>query len=220
MLMDVCSKIFLSVMNGRAFHLLELHGTKFQFGGTPTLGCQDGLFTLKTLLNAHKNHHLPSFVAFIDLVKACDTANHDLLIKILEKYGTPPKFVAAIKMMYTALKVILKISKEICEICQSVGVCQGDNISPVLFLFLMLAAAETLELEWKKTGIEVLTVSHTPDNDLVSGCVRGHTPFMYNAHHLTVYKIFQLLYVDDGAFPFPTREALIKGLSLIHAHFA
>jgi hypothetical protein len=43
MLMDVCSKIFLSVMNSRAFRLLELHGPKFQFGGTPGLGCQDGL---------------------------------------------------------------------------------------------------------------------------------------------------------------------------------
>ena len=87
-------------MNGRAFRLLQLHGT-IQFGGTPTLGCQHGLFTLKTLLNAHKNHHLPSFVAFVDLVKAYDTANHDLLIKILEKYGAPLKFAAAIKKMYT-----------------------------------------------------------------------------------------------------------------------
>jgi hypothetical protein len=97
MLMDVCSKIFSSIMNGRAFRLLELHGTRFQFGGTPTIGCQDGLFTLKMLLNAHKNHDLPSFVAFVDLVKAYDTANHDLLLKILEKYGAPPKFVTAIK---------------------------------------------------------------------------------------------------------------------------
>ncbi len=93
MLMDVHSKIFSSVMNDRAFCLLELHGTKFQFGGTPTLGCQDSLFTLKTLLNTHKNHHLPSFVAFVDLVKAYNTTNHDLLLRILEKYGAPPKFV-------------------------------------------------------------------------------------------------------------------------------
>ncbi len=70
MLMDVCSKVFSSVLNGRAFCLLKLHSTKFRFGGTPTLGCQDGLFMLKTLLNAHKNHNLPSFVAFIDLIKA------------------------------------------------------------------------------------------------------------------------------------------------------
>jgi hypothetical protein len=39
MLMVVCSKIFSSVMNGRAFCLLNKHGTCFQFGGTPELGC-------------------------------------------------------------------------------------------------------------------------------------------------------------------------------------
>ncbi len=47
MLMDVCSKIFSSVMNGRAFKLLTEHGTKFQFGGTPELGCQDDLFFIE-----------------------------------------------------------------------------------------------------------------------------------------------------------------------------
>jgi hypothetical protein len=199
MLMDVSSKIFSSVMNGRAFRLLELHGTRFQFGGTPTLGCQDGLFTLKTLLNTHKNHNLPSFVTFVDLVKAYDTANHDLLLKILEKYGAPPKFVAAVKTMYTDLTVVLKIDKEICEILQSVGVRQGDNMAPVLFLFLMSAAAETLELAWKRADIEVLTVAHTPATELDKGHVRGHTPTMFSSRNLTAYEIYQLLYVD-GAF--------------------
>ncbi|KAL7540979.1 hypothetical protein ACHAWF_008669 [Thalassiosira exigua] len=85
MLMDVCSKIFSIVMNDRAFTLLQKHGTKFQFGGTPHVGCRDGLFTLKTLLNMRKNHNLESYVAFVDLVKAYDTANHDLLTKILAK---------------------------------------------------------------------------------------------------------------------------------------
>ncbi len=112
MLIDVCSKIFLSVMNGRAFRLLKLHGTKFQFGGTPTLGCQDGLFTLKTLLKAHKNHHLPSFVAFIDLVKAYDTANHDLLIKILEKYGAPQSLLQQSKRCTLPLKLFSKSTKK------------------------------------------------------------------------------------------------------------
>ena len=82
---------FSSVMNDREFCLLELHWKKIQFRGTPTQDCQDGLFTLKTLLNAHTNHHLPSFVAFVDLVKAYDTTNHDLLLRILKKYGAPPR---------------------------------------------------------------------------------------------------------------------------------
>jgi hypothetical protein len=88
MLMDVSSKVFSSIMNTRAFQLLELHGTQFQFGGTPEIGCRDRLFTLKTLLNTIRNHDLPSFVGFVDLVKAYDTANHELLLGLLGNCGT------------------------------------------------------------------------------------------------------------------------------------
>jgi hypothetical protein len=122
--------------------------------------------------------------------------------------------------MYTDLKVVLKIDKKICNIVQSVGICQGGNIAPVLFLFLMSAAAETLKSAWKQANIEVLTAAHSPDNALEAGCVTGHTPCIHLSRRLTAYKIYQLLYVDDGAFPFPTRAALIKGLTLVHSHLA
>ena len=46
---------------------------------------------------------------FADFVKAYDTANHDLLLCILEKYGAPPKFIASIHTMYTDLVVVLII---------------------------------------------------------------------------------------------------------------
>ncbi len=122
MLMAVCSKIFSLVMNHRAFCLLELHGTRFQFGGTPKLRYTDGLFTLKALLNARRNHDLGSYVGFVDLVKAYNIANHELLFCLLEKYGAPPTFVAAVKRIYTDNIVILKIEKEVREIPQEVRV--------------------------------------------------------------------------------------------------
>ncbi len=90
MLIDVCSKIFSLVMNARVLKLLAEHGRQFQFGGTPELGCHDGLFVLKTRLNMQKNHSLSSYVGFVDLVKAYDTANHDLLVDILKQFGAPP----------------------------------------------------------------------------------------------------------------------------------
>jgi len=43
---------------------------------------------------------------------------------------------------------------------------------------------------------------------------------MYTSRKLTAYEIYQLLYVDDGAFPFPTRDALTNGLTLVHSHLA
>jgi hypothetical protein len=212
MLMDVCCKIFLTVISGRAICLLELHGTKFQFRGTLTLQCQDGLFTLKTLLDAHKNQHLPSFVAFVNLVEAYDTTNHDLLLKILEKYGAPPKFVDAIRTMYTDLKIVLKFGKEICEFLQSVGVQQGNNIAPVLFLFLMLAVTETLKIVWKKAGIKVLMVAHTPDDELTKAACTGTPPACILPANLLPLRSSS--YSTWMMVPSPSQLALIKRLSL------
>ena len=99
-------------MNGRAFRLLNTNRTCFPFSGTTELGCQDGLFVLKTLLTMHKNHNLPSYVAFVDLVKAYTAANNELLLTLCEKYGAPPLFVSAVQRMYQNLVVVLKIEKE------------------------------------------------------------------------------------------------------------
>jgi hypothetical protein len=99
-IMDVCSKKISSIMNGRAFKLLETQRTKFQFGGTPELGCCNGLFVFKTMLTLQKNHNLPTYIGFVDLVKAYDTANHALLSDILEPYGAPPRFVNTVEHIY------------------------------------------------------------------------------------------------------------------------
>jgi hypothetical protein len=49
---------------------LDMHGTyHFQFGGTPKIDCRDGLFTLKSLLKAQRNHDLAVYMGFVDLVK-------------------------------------------------------------------------------------------------------------------------------------------------------
>jgi hypothetical protein len=85
----------------------------------------------------------------VDLVKAYDTTNHNLLICIvLERYGAPPTLVAvSVKMIDADDTMELKIKKKIEEIMQGVGVRQGNNMAPVLFLFLVNAFAETLEIK-------------------------------------------------------------------------
>jgi hypothetical protein len=220
MLMDMCSKVFLSVMTAQAFALLDKHGMRFQFGGTPEIGCRDGLFTLKALLNARRNHDLASYVGFVDLVKVYDTANHVLLIDILCKYGAPPKFTTAIKTIYRNNTCVLKIESEIAEIPQTVGVYQGDNMAPVLFLFLMTAFAKTLELKWREQDIPILSVMMAAHEHIAEGKICSHTLVMFRSKKLTAYEILQCLYVDDGTFPFGTREDLQQVMELIYHHFA
>ena len=57
-------------------------------------------------------------------------------------------------------------------------------------------------------------------NATKDGQVCSHTQAMYKSKSLTMFEIFQCLYVDDGAFPFETREDMIQGLNLIYHHFA
>ena len=61
MLTDMMSNIFSCSINVHAFNILDKHGTKFQFGGTPNLGCSDGLFTIKSTLSLRTNHNLSTF---------------------------------------------------------------------------------------------------------------------------------------------------------------
>ena len=111
-------------------------------------------------------------------MKAYDTANHALVFDILKCYDAPPRFVNAAKRIYQDLVVVLKIEKETVELPQSVGVRQGDNMAPVLFLFLMSAFAETLKIEWKAAGIDVCTVRSIVRRKLAlgEGKIRGHLP--------------------------------------------
>jgi hypothetical protein len=148
-------------MTLQAFKHLDKHGTyHFQFGGTPKIGCRDGHFTLKSLLKTLRNLDLAVYVGFVDLVKLCDMANHTLLLRlcIFERNGAPPKFVAAIKTINTDNVCVLKIEKEVTETPQSVGVQQGKNMVPVLFLFLVIAFAEAHEIVWKYQEIFILSI--------------------------------------------------------------
>ena len=74
--MDGCSKLCSYMLNKQLYSLLDEHGIRTQFGVTPNVGCQDGSFTLKSLLHLRHQHNLPTCVAFVDLVKAYDTTNH------------------------------------------------------------------------------------------------------------------------------------------------
>ncbi len=84
---------------------------------------------------------------------------------------------------------------------------QGDNMAPVLFFFLMTAFAETLEIEWRWHNIQIVTVMTAGGHHIGKGQLCSHAPKMFSLKVLTAFKIFQCLYVDNGAFPFDTRSA-------------
>jgi hypothetical protein len=75
--------------------------------------------------------------------------NHSLLFGILKKYGIPEELAEVVEMMYTDYKVRVQVGKEKRTIDCPTAVQEGDNIAPVLFLFLMLDVSKTMTKNWK-----------------------------------------------------------------------
>ena len=62
-------------------------GTEEQCGYFQKIACSDAISTLKTALQLRKEHNLESFVIFVNIFKAFDTINHQLVLMVLKKYG-------------------------------------------------------------------------------------------------------------------------------------
>ena len=187
----------------------------------PKIFCRDGIFTIKTLLNMRNCHNLPTLVAFVDLVKAFDTAGHELLIKVLERYGDPPKFFSSICRMYQDLIVIIKIGKSTAEIIQEVEVRQGDNMAPFIFPFLMVAFSESLKEIWEDNQLEKLELQQVSEKDFEKGegFIKIHTKYQYKLRKVVKFTVLWCILFDDRTFTFEAHEQLNKVVQVIHNHF-
>ena len=92
-LLDVISKVVSIFLNNRLQRMLKTNGVPYQFGATPSLGCLDAVFTLKTLLQERREKGFDTWVTFIDLVKAYNLIQHDVIRKTLEILGAPANII-------------------------------------------------------------------------------------------------------------------------------
>ena len=91
---------------------------------------------------------------------------------ILERYGVPPKLRSVIERMYEDLKIVIKIGKAKAEMNHTVGVRQGDCMAPVLFLFIIMAFSETLAIEWKDMGLNMMLLRTRTNSPRDSGSLK------------------------------------------------
>ena len=81
----------------------------------------------------------------MDLVKAFDTVNQDMLKKNLAQFSLPEPLINVICRLYKQVRMKFKSGKQIHEFLNLVGVKQGDNLATILFLFVIQAALDSLE---------------------------------------------------------------------------
>ena len=81
------------------------------------------------------------YVLYVDLVKAFDSVNREMLWEILSNMAClPSSIINAIKKMYTNIQIKLKIDDTEEEFTSTSDVQQGDNLTPILFISAIQAA--------------------------------------------------------------------------------
>ena len=109
-----------------------------QFGFMPGRGTTDAIFTLRQLIERHKELHAELHIAFIDLEKAYDRVPRQEIWRSMRTKGLPEKYVRIVKEMYQGVMTHVRSSVGTTrEIPVRVGLHQGSALSPYLFDLVM-----------------------------------------------------------------------------------
>ena len=99
-LIDALAKLTSAIIAKRlTAHQLKV-GLDEQFGFMSGRGTADASTTLKVALQELKNANYDTYVLFVDLVKAFDTVNRELIFQLLPLYGVPKEMIDVIKKLY------------------------------------------------------------------------------------------------------------------------
>ena len=140
--------------------VMEENGPENQCGFRPERGTIDGTFNLLMALRKRQEHNLETYVSFVDLVKAFDSVARAALFKVLRHYGLPDHFINMVTRLHADAVVNFKLGNEEVEVENNIGVRQGACEGPVLFIFIMAAAMETMEWPVAKPTFRTSTANH------------------------------------------------------------
>jgi len=84
---DVFARLTSAIVAARLSKLIKHVGIEEQFGSQSGCGTIDANCVLRALLQLRETHDKDAHALFVDLVKAFNTANHELLLKLLVQHG-------------------------------------------------------------------------------------------------------------------------------------
>ena len=168
----------------------------------------DMIFVARLLQEKCREQHKDLYIAFIDLTKAFDTVNRDILWNILSKCGCPPKFMAILKGFHTRMSASVVAAGLVSDPFEvNVGVKQGCVLAPAIFNIYL--AAVTLLARYDVNIEDGVPFRYRFDGG------------MFNLRRLKAVTktrsatVFEMQYADDAAIPTNSAAALQRNLTIM-----
>ena len=136
-LLSSLSKIFERIIFNRMYNFANKQKILYekQFGFQKKKSCVDALIEFTEFIREGWDKKLVGQSCLVDLKKAFDTINHDLLLAKLEKYGFRGRILCLLNNFFTnRLQFVQTDNKISSSRSMSCGVPQGSVLGPFLFL--------------------------------------------------------------------------------------
>ena len=140
-LLSVAGKVLAKIMLTRLLdHVVDLvfpeSPCRFQRGRNSIYM----IFVARQLQEKCCEQHQDLYLAFVDLTKAFDTVNRDLLWNILRKFGCPPNLIAMLQQFHTGMcDQVVMAGSQSSRFPVEVGVKQGCVLTPIIFNLLLVS---------------------------------------------------------------------------------
>ena len=127
------SKVLTSIILRRMEKILDNYLTDDQFGFRRNIGTREAILTLRQIIEKRNKKGEATYIAFVDLEKAFDSVNWNIMFRLLKKVGISYRDRRIIYSLYKNEKGIIRFGniQEEAEIKK--GVRQGCSLSPYLF---------------------------------------------------------------------------------------
>ena len=202
-LLSCIGKLFTAAINLRLTNYVEQTGAigDEQAGFRAGYSTVDHIFTLHAILDIYLHRKERLYCAFVDYKKAFDLVDRSSLWIKLISHGINGKIVNAIYNLYANAKSCVKYNGSISSpFACSVGVRQGENLSPMLFAIYLNDFELYLSSRYK--GLEQMS--------------REARTYICDDDIEVFLKLYVLLYADDTIIMAESPEELQNAISAVY----
>jgi hypothetical protein len=152
-LISHAGKVLLKIVQARLSDYAEKEKLlpEAQCGFRPGRSTTDMLFALRRLMEIADTKNTPLYLCFVDLQKAYDTVDRELLWVVLAKCGVPDKMVAVIRAFHDGMRARVRVGAD-GDLSDwfdvNTGLRQGCVLAPLLFNLFFGAVLFEVERLW------------------------------------------------------------------------
>lgn len=175
-LATIIAKVLDSLLDKQLEKNIHLHDA--QFGFRPNLSTESAIYCLKQTVHYYTARNTPVYACYLDLSKAFDLVNYDVLwSKLHNVEGLPSEFIWLLKYWYSNQENTVRWAGTLSEVYRlQCGVRQGGLSSPRLFNLYINGLIEELSGTGFGCSIDgtcINNISYADDMVLLSPSVRA-----------------------------------------------